>query len=71
VAIEFVESTGLVLILHVFQQLFSYILAPWFQTKQPCSLNECITYFIEGWSILQHDLNNIQEVFHFEHCVNL
>jgi hypothetical protein len=27
----------------------------------------CITYFIEGWSILQHDLNNI----HFEHCVNL
>jgi hypothetical protein len=30
-----------------------------------------VTYFIEGWSKLQHDLNNIQEVLHFEHCVNL
>jgi hypothetical protein len=30
-----------------------------------------IQYFIEGWNILQHDLNNIQEVLHFEHCVNL
>jgi hypothetical protein len=26
---------------------------------------------LEGWSILQHDLNNIKEVLHFEHCVNL
>ena len=30
-----------------------------------------LTYFIEEWNILQYDLNNIQEVFHFEHCVNL
>jgi hypothetical protein len=30
-----------------------------------------LQYFVEGWSILQHDLNNIQEVLHVEHCVNL
>ena len=37
----------------------------------PPSPSTGITYFIVGWSILQHDLNNIQEVLHFEHCVNL
>jgi hypothetical protein len=47
-------------------------LALYIYRKQSCSLNVYnMLYFIEGWSILQHDLNNIQEVLHFEHCINL
>jgi hypothetical protein len=34
-------------------------------------LKQGFWYFIEGWNILQHDLNKIQEVLHFVHCVNL